>query len=183
MVIARFYIEDLQGVGYRPFILEQIFNFNLNGAPKNLLDGRVEVVVEGEREDIEDFYEYLKAKMPPAARNPGLSEAEFGEFYVADRKDAALALNLNQWNTAIPVVIAINKNVTSLGEKMEGLGEKMEGLGEKMEGLGKATHEGFERMGTEMRDGFGRMDKNFERMNETLETLPERIAKAFKDMK
>ena len=170
MVIARFYIKNgVQGVGYRPFILEQIFNFNLNGAPKNLLDGRVEVVVEGEREDIEDFYEYLKAKMPPAARNPGLSEAEFGEFHVVDRTDVALALNLNQWNTAIPVVIAINKNVTSLGEKMEG--------------LGKATHEGFERMGTEMRDGFGRMDKNFERMNETLETLPERIAKAFKDMK
>jgi acylphosphatase len=159
MVIARFYIEDdVQGVGYRPFILEQIFNFNLNGAPKNLLDGRVEVVVEGRREDIEDFYEYLKAKMPPAARNPGLGEAEFGEFHVADRKDAALALNLNQWNTAIPVVIAINKNVMSLGEKMDG--------------LGKATHEGFERM-----------DKNFERMNETLETLPERIARAFKDMK
>ena len=65
MVIARFYIGDLQGVEYRPFILEQIFNFDLNGAPKNLLDGRIEVVVEGEREDIEDFYEYLKAKMPP----------------------------------------------------------------------------------------------------------------------
>ena len=172
MVIARFYIKNgVQGVGYRPFILEQIFNFNLNGAPKNLLDGRVEVVVEGEREDIEDFYEYLKAKMPPAARNPGLSEAEFGEFYVANRTDAALALNLNQWNTAIPVVIEINKNVMGLGEKMDGLGEKMDGLGEKMDGLGKAT-----------RDGFERMDKNFERMNETLEALPERIARAFKDM-
>ena len=166
MAIARFYIKNgVQGVGYRPFILEQIFNFNLNGAPKNLLDGRVEVVVEGRREDIEDFYEYLKAKMPPAARNPGLSEAEFGEFYVADRKDAALALNLNQWNTAIPAVIEINKNVA-------GLGEKMDGLGENMAGLGKAMHEGF-----------GRMDKNFERMNETLETLPERIARAFKDIK
>ena len=172
MVIARFYIKNgVQGVGYRPFILEQIFNFNLNGAPKNLLDGRVEVVVEGRREDIEDFYEYLKAKMPPAARNPGLSEAEFGEFYVANRTDAALALNLNQWNTAIPVVIEINKNVMGLGEKMDGLGEKMDGLGEKMDGLGKAT-----------RDGFERMDKNFERMNETLEALPERIARAFKDM-
>ncbi len=170
MVIARFYIKNgVQGVGYRPFILEQIFNFNLNGAPKNLLDGRVEVVVEGEREDIEDFYEYLKAKMPPAARNPGLSEAEFGGVHVADRRDAALALNLNQWNTAIPVVISINKNVM--------------GLGEKMDGLGKAMHEGFERMGTEMHEGFERMDKNFERMNETLEALPERIARAFKDMK
>ena len=166
MVIARFYIKNgVQGVGYRPFILEQIFNFNLNGAPKNLLDGRVEVVVEGRREDIEDFYEYLKAKMPPAARKPGRSEAECGEVYVADRKDAALALNLKQWNTAIPAVIEINKNVA-------GLGEKMDGLGENMAGLGKAMHEGFERM-----------DKNFERMNETLETLPERIARAFKDIK
>ena len=162
MVTARFYIEDdVQGVGYRSIILEQIFNFDLNGAPKNLLDGRVEVVVEGRKEDIEDFYEYLKAKMPPAARNPGLSEVEFDDFHVVDRRDAALALNLNQWNTAIPVVIEINKNVV---------------------GLGKEMHEGFERMGAEMHEGFERMDKNFERMNETLETLPERIAKAFKDM-
>ena len=152
MVTARFYIEDdVQGVGYRPFILEQIFNFDLNGAPKNLLDGRVEVVVEGRKEDIEEFYEYLKAKMPPAARNPGLSEVEFGDFHAVDRRDAALALNLNQWNTAIPVVIAINENVVGLGEKMDGLGK-------------------------EMREGFERMDK-------TLETLPERIARAFKDIK
>ena len=174
MVIARFYIEDdVQGVGYRPFILEQIFNFDLNGAPKNLLDGRVEVVVEGRREDIEDFYEYLKAKMPPAARNPGISEAEFGEFHVVDRTDVALALNLNQWNTAIPVVISINKNVMSLGKEMN----------EGFERMGAEMHEGFERMGAEMHEGFERMDKNFERMNETLETLPERIARAFKDMK
>jgi len=163
MVIARFYIKNgVQGVGYRPFILEQIFNFNLNGAPKNLLDGRVEVVVEGRKEDIEDFYEYLEAKMPPAARNPGLGEIEFGDFGVVDRRDAALSLNLNQWNTAIPVVIAINKNVMSLGEQMGGLGEQM--------------HDGFERMSNEMHDGF-------ERMNTTLEALPERIAQAFKDMK
>ena len=163
MVIARFYIKDgVQGVGYRPFILEQIFNFDLNGAPKNLLDGRVEVVVEGRKEDIEDFYEYLKAKLPPAARNPGASEIEFGDFHVVDRKDVALALNLNQWNTAIPVVIEINKNVM---------------------GLGKEMREGFERMGTEMREGFAEMREEFKYMNQTLETLPERIARAFKDMK
>jgi acylphosphatase len=159
MVIARFYIEDdVQGVGYRPFILEQIFNFDLNGAPKNLLDGRVEVVVEGRKEDIEDFYEYLKAKLPPAARNPGASEIEFGDFHVVDRRDVALALNLNQWNTAIPVVIEINKNVV---------------------GLGKEMREGF----AEMHGGFTEMREEFKHMNQTLETLPERIARAFKDMK
>jgi acylphosphatase len=159
MVIARFYIEDdVQGVGYRPFILEQIFNFDLNGAPKNLLDGRVEVVVEGRKEDIEDFYEYLKAKLPPAARTPGASEIEFGDFQVVDRRDVALALNLNQWNTAIPVVIEINKNVV---------------------GLGKEMREGF----AEMHGGFTEMREEFKHMNQTLETLPERIARAFKDMK
>ncbi|MCK4458645.1 MAG: acylphosphatase [Methanosarcinales archaeon] len=170
MVIARFYIKDgVQGVGYRPFILEQIFNFDLNGAPKNLLDGRVEVVVEGRKEDIEDFYEYLKAKLPPVARNPGASEIEFGDFHVVDRRDVALALNLNQWNTAIPVVIEINKNVM--------------GLGKEMSGLGMGMREGFERMGTEMHEGFAEMREEFKHMNQTLETLPERIARAFKDMK
>ena len=180
MVTARFYIEDdVRGVGYRPFILEQIFNFNLNGAPKNLLDGRVELIVTGRKEDIEDFYEYLKARMPPAARNPGLGMVEFGDFHVADRRDAALSLNLNQWNTAIPVVIEINKNVMGLGDKMGGLGDKMDGLGDKMGGL----VDKMDGLGKEMHDGFERMDKNFARMNETLEALPERIARAFREMK
>ena len=107
--------------------------------------------MEGRREDIEDFYEYLKAKLPPAARNPGASEIEFGDFHVVDRRDVALALNLNQWNTAIPVVIEINKNVMGLGK--------------------------------EMREGFAEMREEFKYMNQTLETLPERIARAFKDMK
>ena len=178
MVIARFYIKNgVQGVGYRPFILEQIFNFNLNGAPKNLLDGRVEVVVEGRKEDIEDFYEYLEAKMPPAARNPGLGEIEFGDFGVVDRRDAALSLNLNQWNTAIPVVIAINKNVMSLGEQMHDGFERMSNeMHDGFERMSNEMHDGFERMSNEMHDGFGQM-------NTTLEALPERIAQAFKDMK
>lgn len=47
----------------------------------------------------------------------GLSEAEIGESHVVDRTDTALALNLNQWNTAIPVVISINKNVVGLGKE------------------------------------------------------------------
>jgi hypothetical protein len=133
-------------------------------------------VVEGRKEDIEDFYEYLKAKLPPAARNPGASEIEFGDFHVGDRMDVALALNLNQWNTAIPVVIEINKNVM--------------GLGKEMSALGMGMREGFERMGAEMRGGFAEMRGGFDEMreefkymNQTLETLPERIARAFKDMK
>ena len=49
-----------------------------------------------------------------------------------DRRDAALALNPNQWNTAIPVVIDINKNVVGLGKEMRDGFERMDKNFERM---------------------------------------------------
>ena len=54
---------------------------------------------------------------------------------------------------------------------------------EGFERMGVEMREGFERMGTEMHEGFAEMREEFKHMNQTLETLPERIARAFKDMK
>ena len=68
-----------------------------------------------------------KQKCHPLQGIRGLSEAEIGESHVVDRTDTALALtlNLNQWNTAIPVVISIDKNVVGLGkETREGFADE-----------------------------------------------------------
>ncbi|MCS7249693.1 MAG: acylphosphatase [candidate division WOR-3 bacterium] len=57
----------VQGVFYRDFTRKQAKRFNILGWVRNLLDGRVEVVAEGEEENIKKFIEELK-KGPPAAR-------------------------------------------------------------------------------------------------------------------
>lgn len=57
----------VQGVFYRDFTRRQAKKFNITGWVRNLFDGRVEVIAEGEEEDLKKFVEELK-KGPPAAR-------------------------------------------------------------------------------------------------------------------
>ena len=46
---------DVQGVGYRAWAVGQAKELSLTGWVKNREDGAVEVVVEGERSDLEEF--------------------------------------------------------------------------------------------------------------------------------
>jgi acylphosphatase len=56
MVARRFVISgDVQGVGYRYFALRAAARHQMLGTVANLPDGRVEVIAEGDREDIAQF--------------------------------------------------------------------------------------------------------------------------------
>ena len=50
----------VQGVGFRWFVEREATQLGLNGYVKNLLNGDVEVEVEGERGIIEEFIKHLK---------------------------------------------------------------------------------------------------------------------------
>jgi acylphosphatase len=50
----------VQGVGFRYFAQKNARLHGVNGYVKNLYDGRVEVVAEGESEQVEQFIEVLK---------------------------------------------------------------------------------------------------------------------------
>lgn len=65
----------VQGVFYRDFTRRQAKRFNITGWVRNLFDGRVEIVAEGEEENIKKFIEELK-KGPPAARVENLEIKE-----------------------------------------------------------------------------------------------------------
>ena len=45
----------VQGVGYRYFVLRAAARHQVLGTVRNLPDGRVEVMVEGEREAVDEF--------------------------------------------------------------------------------------------------------------------------------
>ncbi len=50
----------VQGVGYRYYVLDAANILKLTGYAKNLPDGKVEVVAEGQKEDLEILLEKLK---------------------------------------------------------------------------------------------------------------------------
>jgi len=57
----HFFISGIvQGVGFRWYVQRIAKSLNLTGWVKNLPDGRVEVLVEGEKGEIESFVKKLK---------------------------------------------------------------------------------------------------------------------------
>ena len=50
----------VQGVGFRYYILKQAQLFNLNGWVRNTADGGVLVMVQGDKEVIDTFTDYLR---------------------------------------------------------------------------------------------------------------------------
>lgn len=77
---------EVQGVGYRQFVRRHALDLGLAGYAENLADGRVEVVAEGEREDLELLL--VRLRMGPAHAEVEEIEEIWGEggglerFYV-----------------------------------------------------------------------------------------------------
>jgi acylphosphatase len=77
MLAARRYVVSgrVQGVGFRYFVLEAAESEGLSGWVKNLPDGRVEVLAEGEREAVERFEGRIH-RGPPNARVAGVESSD-----------------------------------------------------------------------------------------------------------
>jgi len=77
----------VQGVGFRFFAILNARKLGVSGFVKNLRDGRVEVVAEGEIENVKAFIECLR-EGPPGANVIGVDvnlekyKGEFGDFAV-----------------------------------------------------------------------------------------------------
>ena len=51
---------DVQGVGFRAFTRRHALDMDLHGYAENLDDGRLEIVAEGERDDLEALLHQLR---------------------------------------------------------------------------------------------------------------------------
>ena len=67
----------VQGVGFRAFVRRNALDRDLRGYAENLDDGRVEVVAEGNEDDLEDLL--VKLKMGPAHADVDDIEVEWGD--------------------------------------------------------------------------------------------------------
>ena len=79
----------VQGVLYRKYAQTKARELGITGWAHNLVDGRVEIMCEGEKESIEEFVEWCK-KGPPLARVEGMEvereeyRGEFREFSIRE---------------------------------------------------------------------------------------------------
>ena len=77
---------NVQGVGYRAFVQRHALDLGLSGYAENLADGRVEVVVEGQKSELE--YLLVKLKLGPTHAYVNDLEVSWGQvaklegFYV-----------------------------------------------------------------------------------------------------
>ncbi len=76
MVARRFLISGMvQGVGYRFFAMRAAARHQMLGTVRNLPDGRVEVVAEGERDAMDEFKQDL-ATGPSMAEITDIEETD-----------------------------------------------------------------------------------------------------------
>lgn len=68
----------VQGVFFRSYTREKAKELGLKGWVRNLKDGRVEALFEGEKEKVEEAVDWCR-RGPPHARVAGL-EVEWGEY-------------------------------------------------------------------------------------------------------
>ncbi len=84
MQAAHFFIHGrVQGVAFRAFTLETATRLGLCGGVRNLPDGRVEVVVEGDRTVLDKFVDALRVG-PPLGRVDGI-HSDWGNYTGAYR--------------------------------------------------------------------------------------------------
>lgn len=74
----------VQGVGFRYFCYKQAIKLNVKGYAKNLLNGKVEIIAEGQKKDLQNFIDMIE-------KGPSLSRVEkidkIWENYIGEYKD------------------------------------------------------------------------------------------------
>jgi acylphosphatase len=136
----------VQKAGFRDFIDEIAFNLDLNGYVKNLDDGTVQIICEGEKDDIKELLEKINITQYPIRvekidvvyKKP---TDEYKTFDVIREEDLTTA-TYERMDAAVRYMREMNSN---LSQKIDGVGGKIDGVGDKIDGVGgKIDHLGDE---------------------------------------
>lgn len=71
---------DVQGVGFRAFVVRIGASLGLKGYAKNLPDGTVEIAAEGTKEKLDEFCRRIKVNQPLGISVDELEKAEIKEI-------------------------------------------------------------------------------------------------------
>ncbi|MBI1973324.1 acylphosphatase [Candidatus Micrarchaeota archaeon] len=135
MAKAVFYIKDhVHDVGYRVYIVGKILESPLEGTAVNTQDGRVKVMLRGEKEHILQFYEELKKEKPELVENPTTSKLEFSELLeVPDAMRSSQHLMLGQFSKGVGFLAKMNQNLTGVNQNLAGVNQNLTGMDKKLD--------------------------------------------------
>jgi acylphosphatase/uncharacterized protein YoxC len=128
----------VQKAGFRDFIDEIAFNLNLNGYVKNLDDGTVQIICEGEDENIKELLKKVNiTQYPIRVENIDVvykrSTGKYKTFEIIREEDLTTA-TYERMDTAVRYMREMNSN---LGQKIDGVGDKIDSVGEKINVVGE----------------------------------------------
>jgi acylphosphatase/uncharacterized protein YoxC len=159
-IVRKRYIVtgQVQDVGYRTLVKQKARKKGLKGVARNLADGTVEIVCEGEPGAIDGFLKDIDQKTDdPSPLDIDVSNiveslpapaGEYKSFEVDYGKKLSFAERSTKDREEITVLgnAMANQKLNGLGQKMDRLGDKMDGVGadvrevgQKVDGVGKAV--------------------------------------------
>lgn len=171
MIRAEIIVKGrVQKAGYRDFIDEKAFRYNLKGSAENLEDKTVKIECEGPKKDIERFVSDIRVQKYPIHVEDievnyypdvkGFSDFEIikekGEAAVYERLDTA-AYYLREMNS-------------DLGGKIDGLGEN---LGGKIDTLDESLGGKIDKFSMATADHFNSLDSKYHTVSENLIKIAE----------
>lgn len=116
----------VQKAGFRDLIDEAAFNLNLNGYVKNLKDGTVQVICEGEEDRVEELLEKINIQQYPVRVEKIDAKYtkpthEFKVFEIIREEDLSTA-TYERMDTAVRYMREMNAN---LSQKIDNLGDNL----------------------------------------------------------
>jgi len=156
----------VQKAGFRDFIDEIAFHLNLNGYVKNLNDGTVQIICEGEEDSIKELLEKINiSQYPIRVENIDViykkPTGEYRTFEVIREEDLTTA-TYERMDAAVRYIREMNSDISqkidglgdNLGDKIDGLGDN---LGDKIDGLGDNLGDKIDGLGDNLGD---KIDQN-----------------------
>jgi len=177
---------QVQDVGYRTLVKQKARNKGLVGVTRNLADGTVEIVCEGDSGAIDVFLKDIDQKtdnpspldidVASIVESPPAPTGVYKSFEVDYGKKLSVAERSTKDREEITVLgtAMANQKLTGLGQKMDVLGDKMDGVGkdvrevgQKVGGVGKAVEgvgQKVDNVGKAVHDMHSDMNKRFDHM-------------------
>jgi acylphosphatase len=127
----------VQKAGFRDFIDEAAFDLGLNGYVKNLNDGTVCIVCEGDEDSIRNLLDRVNITQYPirVEHIDVLYKEPTGEYRVFDiiREEDLTAATYERMDAAVRYMREMNSD---LGQKIDAVGTKVDAVGDKVDAVG-----------------------------------------------
>jgi acylphosphatase len=182
----------IHDVGYRPLLVQKGLEFGLTGLNvRNKMEDRkqvVQVLAEGEDEEIEEFIDFIKNNYPENAR---VEKVEWREYSnTVSRIESAMNLQLlEQMNKGIPAILDLSETgkevkmeLQKIGNKQDNMLEKQDNMLEKQDENTKVIKEESQKIRRDLSSRLDRtntlLEKRFRKMEDEINKITKALIKA-----